>query len=420
MELGDRLWPGFDKRNMFTVDNELYGLYSFIGTGIKTGWEIIPMPILPDTLPTPLTPDIENIINERTLLSTASVGTNLYFQYQQLGNPTVLNNENIWKQVFKVTPGEGIIGNYPAKTTDNYYFRIQQNGIFDVFAVPSPCLISEGLASITAPVPSQDNYLQTHTATPLGCVIYTGGLIIPSGVTMSASIGSTQFTTNVAYDFQQNDIVTPTGISTQARYLYANDSSSPYLVTSAFTGTIPLGTPFTINRNVVLSGIGCSDVRTDLNHLNGQFQKALQQALYRHVHLGGNNNPSKIQLSTHLILHATITMGSPIFYIYDSNNNLFTWNDGDYGVPIVYVNSRQLNSTEYNINSNLGKIYLKNSLSINSSITIILPLAPEFKLTVNTIIPNNSINSTPIILTGNFGGINSNIGRLISGVESNL
>ena len=37
---GDIVYPVFDERNMMTTDNSFSGLYTFVGPGIISGWEV--------------------------------------------------------------------------------------------------------------------------------------------------------------------------------------------------------------------------------------------------------------------------------------------------------------------------------------------------------------------------------------------
>ena len=40
LQQGDIVYPYFDETNMVTTDNQFGGLYSFVGTGIISGWEV--------------------------------------------------------------------------------------------------------------------------------------------------------------------------------------------------------------------------------------------------------------------------------------------------------------------------------------------------------------------------------------------
>jgi len=410
MEYGDYWWPRTDRQNMLTVENQLYGQYKFVGPGIYTGWNIIKMPILPDILPPVLTEAYESTIAERTLLRDAPLGSNLNYQYTKIGSPSVFGNEDIWSQIVKVTPGSGIVGVYAAKTEEPYYFRLQNEGEYDVYATPGLCLLTQGIAEIVIPDPPQENYAQTHVATYLGCVVVVGGVISPSSsVLMYASAGNNYFETNINYDLYRNDLIIPVGYSSQSKYISYDQSSSPYYVNTPYDIDIPNvgsgGTSFEIKRNARIYDINCYDQRIELNDLSGQLQQVLKLSLYRHVHIGGYNNPSKIQLSTDLILNAygpTNTNGSPIFQIYDYNGNVFTWKESEYGIPVVRLNGNIIPSTEYRIESRTGRIYLKNSLPSGSVLQVVLPLAMQVRL---TIAKDSNITSSRIYLTGIFPDI---------------
>ena len=42
-EFGDILYAYNDETNMLTSDKQIGGLYSFIGQGVRTGWEVTKM-----------------------------------------------------------------------------------------------------------------------------------------------------------------------------------------------------------------------------------------------------------------------------------------------------------------------------------------------------------------------------------------
>jgi hypothetical protein len=41
LENGDKIFPGYDQDNMFTSENQFFGMYSYVGQGIVNGWQII-------------------------------------------------------------------------------------------------------------------------------------------------------------------------------------------------------------------------------------------------------------------------------------------------------------------------------------------------------------------------------------------
>ena len=45
LELGDVWYPGYDRENMLTVENQLNALISFVGPGVIDGWDVTTMSI---------------------------------------------------------------------------------------------------------------------------------------------------------------------------------------------------------------------------------------------------------------------------------------------------------------------------------------------------------------------------------------
>jgi hypothetical protein len=120
--------------------------------------------------------------------------------------------------------------------------------------------------------------------------------------------------------------------------------------------------------------------RKSLKNLDGALQEALDLSFYRHVHLGGFDNPSKIQLSTSVIFDTINVPGSTIFSITVPNEYLVKWNNGGFGIPIVKLDGVVLSSSNYTIDYPGKRIFLKNSISSGSQIKIVLPLYEQVLL----------------------------------------
>jgi hypothetical protein len=225
-----------------------------------------------------------------------------------------------WEQVARVTPGNGFVGKWAARTETPAYFRFTSSDVYYVWVQAGNCLITEGLATVVAPIEPDIEYDNTHTATFLAEV----------WVSQKNNTGSDG-------DFR-----------------------------------------------IYIDKIVYSDKRQILKNLASALNKALQKAFYRHVHLGGSNHPSKINLSTSKLLTAFGPQGSTIFILNDENGNQFTWNESEYGIPVVKLNDSVLSETLYVINSTQGKLYLQNSISSGSSLIVNLPLAKQTKLTIQS------------------------------------
>ncbi len=436
-EYGDIVYPGLDQRNVQTVENQLQALYSFVGPGVISGWDVEKMRVLPVSDPV----EAQKIRDERDSLSQANSNTFMNRQYRRLlgtnlpltdvkvattGNITLsglqtidgilvsaddrvlvkdqttktqngiylvkagswlrstdldINSEvisgisvrsesgtvgasgvwqllddsdgyiigtteliwvDLWSQVIRVLPGNGVVGSWSAHTSDIAYFRFDKNNIYYVWAEFGPCLIAEGKALLSAPINPDEEYDTIRTATYLASVEVA-----------ETSIGSgVYYVDRVVYD----------------------------------------------------------DRRKLLKNLAGELDKALKKAFYRHVHLGGSNYPSKIVLDTELVFNATAPVGSTIFFVRNANGSIFTWSAADYGIPEVRLNNSALPESAYGVSPGAGKIFLKNSIPETATLQLILPLSAQKKLYIH---PDSQITDAEIFLTdgtsgpideGGFGG----------------
>ena len=155
---------------------------------------------------------------------------------------------------------------------------------------------------------------------------------------------------------------------------YNNNHTATYLATVEVVANQSTGT-------VEILNIVYGDKRNNLKDLAGALQQALKQAFYHHVHLGGENHPSKINLTTQVILNATAPAGSTIFILSDPTN-IFNPSHS-YGVPQVLLNNQVLPISAYNLQLGSSRLYLLNSLPQNSLLKVVLPLAPQIGLVVD-------------------------------------
>jgi len=305
LETGNIWYPGFDQENMDTIENELSGLYKFVGPGVLSGWQVTSMALTGNS-----TTD-NAIIDARNVLINAPIDSFMNQQYLSL-NITNNSDENQWKQVIQVSIGKGIVGVYAAQTNYNYYFRLTSDNVYYVWAQDAFCLQTEGVASISVSTLDVPDYLSLTNAT--------------------------------------------------------------------YLATVEVTTDSVTHLPAILSITQDSNYYNDLKNLAGALQAALKQTFYHHVHLGGANHPSKINLSSQLILNAVAPEGSDIFTIEDSSGNLFTWKTSNYGIPQVRLNNVELLKSDYSLVPSTGILYLKNSVPKNSTIQVILPLSPQVKL----------------------------------------
>lgn len=422
LELGDIWYPKYDRENMNTVENQLNALISFVGPGVIDGWDVTKMSIpsgdddsdalyrseqlalieaydsdpysrlgkqftllgLVSTISSCRVASVSNLtlsglqkidgidvaVGDRVLAKNQTTQTQngvyvaaagAWTRATDFDNNTELSENMIvrvllgsdnketlwalsppitasstpysytigtdelffhdaWEQIARVTPGSGFVSKWAARTEVPAYFRFTSSNVYYVWVESSNCLITEGLAAITAPLDPDIDYDLTHTATFL------------------AEVWVSQKTNS----------------NTDGDY------------------------------RIYIDKIVYSDKRQILKNLASALSKALQKAFYRHVHLGGTDHPSKINLSTTILLDAIGPEGSTIFLLKDSNGNTFSWVESDYGIPVVKLNDEILPESYYVINSAQGKIYLQNSILPGSSLKVILPLARQIKLTIQS------------------------------------
>lgn len=126
--------------NWTTVENQLYGLYTFVGNGIVSGWDVLAVS----------EEEVEALSDEikQSLIHTS------------------------YCMMFKVTAGDGIIGVYAAYTPEDVYKSIEilpQSGIYYVYAVRTDCLPSQFRADIL--LTTDSDYDSSHQATYLATII---------------------------------------------------------------------------------------------------------------------------------------------------------------------------------------------------------------------------------------------------------
>ncbi len=378
---GDIVYPVFDERNMMTTDNSFGGLYGFVGPGIIEGWQVTKLSYdityssdLNNTIRSEqialidaYNDDPDSYLGRRivfmnmqpVLRCVAATTTNLgslsglltidgvtlssgdivlvkdqtakednglyvvsssawsrhasfntsqefidafdayscfWIQSGTLNQKTIWNLnlntsgaglgyiifQNTFEQCVRVTTGNGIVGPYRAYTEEPVYFRYYESNVYYVWASSSPCLATEGKATIISPLDPDYNYNLYHTATYLATV-QVGVYSQPSGTSAYVDL--------VEYD----------------------------------------------------------DRRNELKNLSGAFEAALRRGFYKHIHLGGNNHPSKINLSTTRTLIAKGPIGSTVFLTFETINGVDTrvssWTSANYGFPEVRLNNVVLPTT---------------------------------------------------------------------------
>ena len=402
LSLGDKWYPGYDYENMSTSENQLSALFSFVGPGVLEGWQVealsnfrdeqislidgylnnpssdlgqrfLYLGFRPDsTCKLATTTNIASLsglltvdgvtlaADDRVLVknqSTASQNgiylakSGAWVRASELDNRSeynsnfivlVLQGTNNTKTVWVMSkpPVAGVVVG-----TTNIYFANAFNQVVKV----TP---GYGIVDLYSARTYYTNYLRVTTENTFYVWAEPGLCLISDGIcSISCPADPNEF-----YD-----------VSNQATYLATlNTLADP---TTGITS---------------ISEIVYEDRRNDLKYLAGALKNALNKAFYRHVHTGTNSTPTKILLSTTLVLDCYAPTSSTIFEVRDSTNTLFKWTSSSYGIPEVRINNIPLLSSAYRLDNTNGKLYLKNSVESGNLVQIILPLSPQSKLFTNT------------------------------------
>ena len=162
LEDGDIIYPGYDQDNMTTAENQIYGMYDYLGQGIISGWTIHWMGCVTDAY----------VLQQRQALLDAYRAdpfSYLALQYQSLDYPVT---EDDWNQCIVVSTGLGIVGVYHAATEYPTFFRFTTSNHFYVWAEKNVCTNTEYLCSIVAPQYPDEDYDLTNPAIYIGEVFY--------------------------------------------------------------------------------------------------------------------------------------------------------------------------------------------------------------------------------------------------------
>jgi len=225
-----------------------------------------------------------------------------------------------WNQVIRVTPGTGILGSYRAYTEDTAYFAYTQGGTYYVWLQAGPCLITQGIAQVVAPLDQDYNYDQTNLATFLATVD-----VLPN--------------TEAGYGFYIDPIrITPDKRVTIAGFATALQNALKILL-----------------RGHVHTGVGQMPTKINLSTVIVYF--AYPSTTYP--------DATSFQIGT----------GSGSSFV--PATNLPT----TLGKPVVTLNDVVLLADQYYLNYSTGIIYLQNSIPANSVIELEFPAAPQINLT---------------------------------------
>jgi len=442
LQFGDYWYPGYDRENMQTVDNQLDALISFVGPGVISGWDITKFATPTDDEDTDAIYRAEQValIDAYDSSPTSRLGK----MFSSLGLVSSLSACRVASTSNLTLSGLQKIDGVDVVAGDRILVKDQttatQNGIYVAASGAwSRATDLDNNAEFDPNLVIRVNEGSDHEKT-------LWVLSPPSaGTSGSYTVGTTKIFFHNAWE-QVIRVSTGTGFigkhaartettvyfrlvpDTGNNVYYVWAEASHCLVTEGVgvitcpldpdeeynlthTATF-LGEVYVAQKSVTSTGdfriyidrIEYTDERRNLKNLASELQRALQDSFYRHVHAGGPDNPSKINLATRLVLNADGPLGTTIFLIKDASGNLFTWDAEDYGIPEVRLNYTVLPPSTYLIDPNAGKLYLQNSIPEGSILQVLLPLAPQKVLTIHT---DSDIDHELIFLTDGESGTNS-------------
>ncbi len=460
LQQGDIVYPYFDETNMVTTDNQFGGLYGFVGTGIISGWEVTKLSS-DVTYSSELNATIRNeqiaLIDGYLDNSDSYLGRRIY----SMGMQPRISCKAATTSSLNATydNSTGTLTNNGAQAAfsiddvnleQNQYVIVKnqsgnelQNGVYQVttLGTGSSNWVLTRAASLNTSQEFSDakdnGYCYwVELGTSNGKTIWT-----PNLNSSGFSLGSSSIRFQNAFE-QCVRVTTGNGIvglykayTEEANYFryfeenlyYVWATSSVCLATegkctiispldpdydydkyhtATYLATVQVATYTGSNGvNAYVDLIDYDDRRNQLLNLSGAFETALRKSFYRHVHLGGINHPTKINLSTVRNLVASGPIGTTVFLIFEEDGTTRTapWDPALYGIPQVRLNNSILPSTSYTLNASTSKIYLKNSLQTTAYLQISLPLSPQIELTIKN---GSNFNDAVILLTD--GSLDSN------------
>lgn len=160
LESGDIIYPAYDKANMSTAENQIFGMYDYLGQGVIEGWQIYWMGCTSNPY----------VMQQRQALIEAYNSdpfSYLALEYESLGRPAA-DDTDAWNQCIVVTPGLGIVDVFHAATENPSFFRFDRADHYYVWAEKNSCTNTEYLCEITAPEYPDEDYDLYNKAIYLG------------------------------------------------------------------------------------------------------------------------------------------------------------------------------------------------------------------------------------------------------------
>ena len=360
LESGDVIYPGYDKDNQFTSENQIFGMYSYLGQGIISGWTIHWMGCLSDAY----------VLQQRQALIDAyrtDRFSYLALQYQSLNYPVT---EADWKQCIVVKPGLGIIDVFHAATEYPTFFRFTEVNHYYVWAQKNVCTNTEYLCEIVAPEYPDEDYDLANQAIYIG-EVFTG--------VVNSSVAVTQIT----YSERRRELKNAQGdiqrILNQAliNHVHSGEGDNPSKINLSTNVTIIV--PIIENSNTFTftlpSGFNSNNYATPQVYLNSNLLMSSQYQISGSIIYLQNSVPitSSLQIVYQLApgpnIYITSSLTPPlqnitlsfekIYYLTDGTTttasdgtqvfNVWNWNDNNYSEIKVYLSTEALDVQTYSI-----------------------------------------------------------------------
>lgn len=416
-EQGDKVYPYYDWRNNQTIENEIAGLFLFFGQGILSGWDVQQM--VGGNYSTAIQEELD--VDKQFLLSEYDRAKDSYWgvQFNKLGlTPTIptVSTGLVPKITLASTTALTLSG---AQTVDGVSVH---NG--DYILVKNQTLAKDNgiyianLSGDWTKLPLTDGgsgaWVNPNINRIQICRVQSGNINANTLFALAPYTGLTPLTPDfIFFDPWKQVIRVTTGTGTvglfrarteqkayfrltQSNIFYVWAEASLCLATDGLaTITCPLDPQsdydnyhtatyladvstlpdYTNAPYIRVDSVKYENRRNNLENLAGALQESLRKSFYKHVHLGGTDHPSKIQLATKRILDCTAPVGSTILSVGFSttDSKIAT----DYGIPEVRLNNVILPESTYRLSFSEARIYLKNSLKPGDRVQLYLPLAPQ-------------------------------------------
>lgn len=417
LEQGDLIYPQYDQDNMYTSENQFFGMYDYIGQGIVNGWQIIWMGCKSNPY----------VMQQRQALLDSyheNPFSYLALEYESIGKPGPLDDD-AWAQCIVVTPGLGVISVFHAATEYPSFFRFYAVNHYYVWAQKNVCTNTEYLCNIIAPLYPDPDYDLYNPAIYIG-EVYVNNVTINSVTTIQI--------TQISYSDRRNDLA---GENSQLQkllkqallnHVHSGEDGMPSKINlsdelvidivvsdanqNAFLFTPPTGKygipQVFLNSNLLL--LSQYQINGSILFLQNSVPVNSSIKIIYPLAPGPTCyiNASENAPLTSTILQYTNPDNSPYKYIITDGTthlgpdgetellNIFKWNNGDYSNIEIYLNNLILESNTYTLDSTNGMLYFLGpilpSISDYSTTNVTIKfLIPEIQIT--GILPSSKIAS---------------------------